>query len=349
MPTLSQVSFETRSIAKWGGIIVGVFLLLFILFKAGVFIKETLYPTPPPPPTVGYDVLNPIIFPEQKEERSFTYTLDTVTGTFPNFPDRAKVFTIAKAEPDLLALRKAEEKMNRADFSEKPVLIGQNVYKWTTNKPFPKAISYNILTLDFNLTSSFLNNPDSVSGKGFPLETQAIIDTANGFFSNLNSFPDDIDIDKTVVDLFTIKNYVLLPATSISNAQAARVYFFQNEIDEKPIFYSNPKASPINTLITGGNNRPEVAEANYYYQKITEKNETYPIKTAEQAFNDLKEGNAYIAASPQEENDVLIKNLYLGYYVGDEKQTYLLPIIILEGDNGFFAYVSAVTDVWINK
>ena len=348
MPTLNQISIETKTITKWGGIILGILFMLFILFKLGVFIKDTFYPTPPPPPTVGYDILNPIEFPDQ-EEKNFVYTLNTVTGKFPDFSDRAKIFKIAKAEPDLLALRKAKDKMYEAGFFQNPILIGQNVYKWTSDKPFSKAISYNILTLDFNLTSSFLSNENAASGKSFPLEETTITDVASSFFSNLNSFPEEeINLDRTIVNLFSIKNSVLIPATSISNAQAARVYFFQSNEDEKPIFYSNPKTSPINTLITGGDNQPQISEASYFYQKITNESETYPIKTAEQAFEELKEGRGYIASYPQNLTEISIKDVYVGYYIGDKKQNYLMPIIIFEGDNGFFAYVSAVTDEWIN-
>ncbi|HZJ18046.1 MAG TPA: hypothetical protein VFD45_00295, partial [Patescibacteria group bacterium] len=270
-------------------------------------------------------------------------------GKFPDFSDRAKIFKIAKAEPDLLALRKAKDKMYEAGFFQNPILIGQNVYKWTSDKPFSKAISYNILTLDFNLTSSFLSNENAASGKSFPLEETTITDVASSFFSNLNSFPEEeINLDRTIVNLFSIKNSVLIPATSISNAQAARVYFFQSNEDEKPIFYSNPKTSPINTLITGGDNQPQISEASYFYQKITNESETYPIKTAEQAFEELKEGRGYIASYPQNLTEISIKDVYVGYYIGDKKQNYLMPIIIFEGDNGFFAYVSAVTDEWIN-
>lgn len=349
MPTLSQISFETKAITKWGGIILGTILTLFILFKLGVFIKDTLYPTPPPPPTVGFDILNPIEFPNQKSENNFNYSLDTLTGQLPNFPDRAKVYKIAKAEPDLLALRKAKDKAYRANFKQDPVLIGQNVYKWTLDQPFSKTLSYNILTLDFNLTSSFLSNENAVTGKSFPLDEATITDAAKSFFLSLDSFPDDINAEKTVLDLFTIKNYVLLSATSISNAQAARVYFFQKDVDEKPIFYSNPKASPINALVTGGDNQPQVSEANYFYQKITDQSETYPIKTAEQAFEELKSGKAYVASFPEDQNNISIKDVYLGYYIGDKKQSYLMPIVIFEGNDGFFAYLSSITDEWINN
>lgn len=349
MPTLSQISFETKAITKWGGIVLGTFIVLFLLFKVGVFVKDTLYPTPPPPPTVGFDILDPIEFPDQKSTNNFSYSLDTVTGQLPDFSDRAKVYKIAKAEPDLLALRKAKDKMYRAGFKEDPVLIGQNVYKWTTDQPFQKTLSYNILTHDFNLTSSFLANENATTGKAFPLDEASIVDEAKNFFQNLDSFPEDINTEKTAVSLFTIKNYVLLSATSISNAQAARVYFFQKDVDEKPIFYSNPKSSPINTLITGGDNRPQVSDANYFYQKITDQSETYPIKTAKQAFEDLENGNAYIASFPENKSNISIKNVYLGYYIEDKKQNYLMPVVIFEGDDGFFAYVSAITDEWINN
>ena len=36
-------------------------------------------------------------------------------------------------------------------------------------------------------------------------------------------------------------------------------------------------------------------------------------------------------------------------YLENKEQNFLMPVVVFEGDNGFIAYVSAVTDEWINK
>jgi len=350
MPTLSQISSETRSLVKWGGIVLGIIIFFFILFRLGAMIKDILYPTPPPPPTVGYNKLPQIDFPKQKNAENFVYSIDTVSGNLPNLPDRVNVYKMIKPQPDLLALKKAQDKLRKIEFSSTPVPVSQNIYKWTTFAPFSKTLSYNILTSDFILTSSYLTDINVTSGKNFPTDVSVITNTAQIFLSTIEalSLDKDIDLERIKTDLFTIKNYVLLPATSISSAQAARVYFFQNNKNKLPIFYADPNISPISLLVTGGENQSQVVEAKFNYQKASEEFETYPIKKASEALDDLKNGNGYIASNPIKNKNISITNMYLAYYISVDKQSYLMPIIVFEGSDNFFAYISAIRDEWIN-
>ena len=105
--------------------------------------------------------------------------------------------------------------------------------------------------------------------------------------------------------------------------------------------------SPINVLIGEVLDQPEVVEANFIHQIPSDEYSTYPIKTSNLAFEELKKNKAYIASSPQN-GKISIKNITLGYYIGEKEQDYLVPIIVFEG-NGFEAFVSAVTDEWTNK
>jgi hypothetical protein len=348
MPTLSQISSESKSLVKWGGIVLGAIILIFILFNVGKMIKTALFPTPAPPPTVGYGKLPQPDFPKKEELRNFTYSIDTVSGNLPSFPDRLNVYKMIKPQADLLALKKTQEKLNNVDFDSAPVLVSQNIYNWTTTSPFSKTLSYNIFTSDFTLTSSYLTDSSINAGKNFPTDNTTISESARNFLSSIGSLPKDLDLERIKIDLLTIKNNVLMSATSISSAQAARVYFFQNNINKLPIFYSNPNTSPISLLITGGENEAQVVEASYNYQNASEEFETYPIKTAAEAFDMLGNGKGYIASSPENIDKISITNIYLAYYISENKQNYLMPIIVFEGNDNFFAYISAVKDEWIS-
>lgn len=348
MPTLSQISSETRSLAKWGGITLGAVIFLFILFKLGVMVKDALYPTPLPPPTVGYGKLPQVDFPKQKELKNFVYSVDTVSGNLPNFPDRVNVYKMIKSQPDLLALKKAQEKLSKIKFDSTPILVSKNIYRFTTSSPFPETLSYNIFTSDFTLTSSYLTDSNISSGKNFPTDVSVISDTAQNFLSTIESLQEDLDLERIKTELLTFKNYVLMPTTSISGAQAARVYFFQNNKNKLPIFYTDPNTSPINLLITGGESQPQVVEAKFTYQKASDESETYPIRTASEALDELKNGNGFIASNPMKKDSISITNIYLAYYISENKQDYLMPIVVFEGNENFFAYISAIKDEWIS-
>lgn len=332
--TLSDITGETRAIFKWGGIFLAALIAIFFLMK----IKDAIFPTPPPPPTVGFGKLPSIEFPSSTN-KNLTYSISTVTGTLPTFALSEKVFKMQDVQPDLLSLQRAKEKAKSIDFEGNPIEVSENVYQWKDLKG--QILTMNILDFDFNLSSNFLSKEIPSLRFG----TDIAVKTAKEFLQRMGLFYKDIDETKTTTELFSIKNFRLIPASSLSSTQVVRVNFFQKDINGLSIYYPST-TTPLN-LIVADIEDPKVIEGNFFYQNPSEVFSTYPLKTAEQAFDDLKKGNSYISVLPQTAN-VYIKKVKLGYYVAEKKQKFLFPIIVFEGDN-FQAYVSAVTDEWVNK
>lgn len=342
MPTLSKVTSETRFILKWGAIIIVIILVI----KIGIAIKEKFYPAPAPPPTVSFGKLEAIKFPTNVTDKSLKYTLDTISGTLPVFPDRLKVYKITPSRVDFLSLEKAQNKVSTLGFGTQKSLISQNTYQWIDRKQLLRKISFNILSSDFIYSSSFITDP--TIQQDINVSESEATNIAKTFLENLSSFPDDIDLTKTKTSLHTIKNYAIIPSDSISKAQIIKVDFFQKDIDRLPIYYP-ALSSTISFLIGVLENNTQVVEAFYTHKDISAEFATYPIKTASEAFLELKRGKAYISSFGEKDTNVFIKNMFLGYYLGKDEQKYLMPIIIFEGDSDFFAYISAVKDEWVSK
>jgi len=348
MLTLNQATSLTKSVAKWSAIIVGSVILLLILVRVGKILKEIIFPTPLPPPTVSFGKLPPIEFPKSSSAQQLNYSIDTVTGALPKFGDRTKIFKIAKASPDLLAFRKTGEKVARAGFSSSVTRVLGNTYQWVDPQSSAlRKINVDIFTLQFSVSSSFLGNQAVISGVNLPDPNKAKT-VAQDFLLSLSLLYDDLDLEKTKTNLFSIMGSVLVPATSVSKTQVIKTDFFQKDIDKLPVVYPKTNNSTMNIFVGGGENQPQVVRADFFHQNISSESATYPIKTASDAFLELKNGNAYIL-SPSNNKNVSIKNVYLGYYMGNKEQNFLMPVVIFEGDNGFIAYVSAVKDEWINK
>jgi len=345
MLTLSQATSETRVALKWGGVIFLVFFLIFLIFKIGTALKQTLFPTPPAPPTVSFGKLPSIVFPNNVSDKNFNYSLNTVTGTLPAFQDRINVYKMVQVSPDLLALKKAISNVSSVGFTNPEIPVSAKVYQWNDNGPLNRSITMDIFSTDFSLSSTFISDPTVQSAINLPDPTTAI-STAQSFLSSMSSFPDDIDNAKTNTLLFSINNNTLTTATSISNAQIIEVDFFQKDIDKLPIYYPKAVNSTINVLVVGGKDQPQVAQVNFSHQTVSNQSATYPIKTAQDAYSLLRQGQGYIASYFGTSTDISIKNVFLAYYIGDKKQNYLYPIAVFEGDNGFFAYVPIITDVW---
>lgn len=348
MPTLSQTTKETKLIAKWGIISLVLILIIFFGVKITGFIKETLFPTPPAPPTVSFGKLTPIAFPENKNIKSFGYSVDTVTGKLPAFSDRAKVFKMVKKKSDLLAFQRTKDKAQKLGFTKDPIMLSETTYKWSDESKLQRILTLNTVSMELLLDSNFYNDESVLAGKNLPTEEEAKT-IAGDFLNEVSMLPEDIDLEKTKTTLFTLKNYALIPATSYAESKVIQVNFFQKNIDEKPIFYKSPYTPNISVYVAGGERNEEIAKANYFYQEISNESATYPIKTAKEALEELENGKGYFAQIPLDKQEINIKEVMVGYYLEDKNQDYLMPIIIFKGDNEFYAYVSAVKDEWINN
>jgi hypothetical protein len=263
------------------------------------------------------------------------------------------------------------------------IALGGPNYEWRESAPdstgYQKTIVYNTVTQNFTMTSDYLTSLTALTAQSLGDQNEAI-STVQNFLSNVNQSPTDVDYTitqnpttnetyATAPELFSITSGQLAPTTSLSNAQIIRVDLYQKEIDytlnagltanasgfskfnmTMPILYPHPPYSTMNFLIASSQGQPTVVSAEFNHQyantTITPANQaTYPIKTAQEAYDDLKNGKGYVAAYTGSGSQILISNVFLAYYIGETQQSYLMPIIVFTGQNGFFAYVSAVSDV----
>lgn len=350
MVTLHDVIRQIRLVLKWGGIMLATVLTVFFVFKIGFFVKEVFWPTPKPGPEVCFGKLQNITFPQNDSiSQKLNYKIETISGTLPTFQDdRLKVYEIIQPVPGLRDLDKAQEKLSRLGFISKPIPISGIIYQWEDKSSLPKKINYDILTLNFNIFSDFATSPEILTANNLPDQDTALT-IARSYLSDLNSLPENLDLNKTKITLQSIENGRIISAEKLPDAKLIRIDFYQNDVDKLPIFYPHPPFSNIHLIIAGGETGAQVVEGSFSNSKIGSKSCTYPIKTVDQAFRELQNGKAYIGFYSGTNNTVLIKNAFLAYYMDETLQKYLMPIIIFTGEDEFYAYVSAITDEWINR
>lgn len=351
MLTLHKATEYTKMLVKWGIISIAAIFILIFVYRASVSIKEYFYPTPPPPTTVSFGKLPPVSFPILPSAKSLTYSIDTLTGNLPAFTDRVTIYKIVVNEPNLLAFKRAKERISKIGFNTPGTALNNTLYRWNDvgNNSLSRSILLDIQTFDFTLSSTFLTNSAIRASENLPNEKD-VQSLAQSFLSNISSFPDDIELEKTKITLLSIKNSSVVPATSLSNTELIRVDFFQKDVDKLPIYYPNPPYSTMNVFVAGGDTSAQIVESHFSHRFVdTATSATYPIKTADEAFSELQKGDAYITSSPDSESQISIKNVSLGYYLSDKNPEYLMPIVVFRGDNGFYAYVSAIKDAWIQE
>lgn len=347
MVTLSKAKLESKTVLRWMGIFFLAIILLIIFIKPLSQLKKAVFPAKSSKPQVAFGKIPQVAFPNI-ENKNFSYSLDTITGFLPALNSQAKVYQITPSKPAFLALEKTQERISRVGFTGKGNLLSDNTFQWVDQKSPTRVMTINIFSQDFNLKTSFLTS-EEIHTLVSSNEERKAIDVASEFLQTLSLFPKDIDNNKTKTALFVTKDGNLIKATSISSANIVRVDFFQKDIDRLPIFYENGLASTINFLVKRDQDKLDIANAHYSYKNISDSFSTYPLKSVGQGFLELKEGKAYIPVKPQNTKNISIKEVLLGYYVGEKEQNFLMPIFIFKNGDEFIAYVSAVRDEWISN
>lgn len=351
MFTLSDASKDVKQILKWSGIFIATVIVIMLILKVVFFVKEILYPTPPPKAEVAFGKLQPQNFPANAVSQNLTYSINTLTGSLPNLSSQLKIYRITPFQPDLLAVNKFQKRIRSVGFEEGYTAVSDKIFEWKSNQNYggiEKRIRFNTINNNFTITSLYKTDADVLNAKNLPTETTAI-DTATNLLDSMRVMPEDIDLEKIKTNLFSIQNGSLITATSLSNSQVIEVNFFQKDINKLPIFYERPNSSNISILVAGGVYQGQVVGANFIYQPISEESSTYPLKSVTTAYEELKNGQAYIASYFGTAENITITNVFLAYYIGSQTQDFLMPVFVFEGNDGFFAYVPAVTDEWISK
>lgn len=351
MWSLHTVTQETRTILKWAAIGIVVVVVIVFLSRGIIALKNRFFPEPPIPPSVGFGKLPPFELPQNVVSGDFTYTLDTISGFLPAFADRGTVYKTVSKTTSLLDLDRAREKVSRMNFDLKTPgkVIEKSLspvqYSWTETDGALRSITMNTLTNTFSLVSPFLSDPLLTDSPLTFTEEQAK-ENAQKFFNNSELLPSSIDPELTKTTLLSVSNKTLIPAKKLETAQLIRVDFYQANRDDLPFVYSYPPKTNISTLIDGGSFQGQIVQANYFYQALSDTSETYPIKTSSEAFEELKQGKAYVASYSGTNNTIKIKTVFLAYFLPNTESEYIYPVIVFTGPDDFIAYLPAITSTW---
>lgn len=340
MANLVSVTKESRLILKIGGITCGIILIIYILVKGGGLIRDLFFPKPPPTPLQAFGLLSHVAFPKQDSPAPLAqYRKNTIDGQLPQLPDRANVYKLITPEPNLLALENAKNTLDSMDFIENQVKLSDILYRWTQSRT-GIVIEYNIVTKNFSITSDYQTNPFLAAQSMLPSEEEVVSDIQN-YLSSIRSNITNIDFEKTKVEYLEQQNGLLVAAQNLGSTRFARVTLMQKPIEEISVVYPNPSSPILSFIISYPDGHFQILEGDFYNHIISSEDKSdYPIKTADQALEELEKGNAYIL-NPLSLPVVDITNVELKYYLSKDSNDFLLPVIVFTGIN-FTAYVEAI-------
>lgn len=347
MPTLTETAYYSRKAVKFGSIGIVVLLVLRFAFITIQAAWKKAHPPAPPPPTVTFGKLPKLDFPERQNLPTFTFKLETISGSLPDLSTQAKVFFIPQPSPNFSTKENTKNWAKKLGFIKEPLETDQYFFKFSTDTVPRNTLEVDCLTRNFQLSYDWKNDLEILSKGSPPYDAQAV-STAKSFLQGAEVLTKDLMEGSSEIIYLKYLDGNLV--NSIYNESVfARVNLFRKKLEELKILSPNPKEANVSLLVSSSSNNKGIIEAKYYHYPISENNfSTYPLKDSKTAWSALIGGKGFIAnPGNNPEGKIIIRNAYLAYYESEQPQTYLQPIIVFEGDNDFFGYVPAVTENWV--
>lgn len=348
-PNLTYITEIGRKAVKYFAIGLVVLIVGRMLLTGLVTLWKIINPEPPPPPTVGFGKLPAIDFPLSKEKsRPKTYRLETANGKLPSFSDRAKVFFMPASAPSLLADQRAKEIAATYDFVFQPDILDERTYRWVRSSPLETSLTMDIQNLNFKLNTDFLTRPELIVNTLPPDKTSAIR-TVKSFLDDADLLPDDMATASATTTYLKSLGSQLKTAVSVSDADFIKVDLNRGAIDDEFFIYTDEGETGIVSAILTGvlESSQSIVQLQYYYHPADyEQIETYPLKDVRLAWQELQAGEGFVVKAG-DSDEAVIREVALAYFDSYDEQPYLQPIYVFAGDDGFLAYVSAVSSTYV--
>jgi hypothetical protein len=346
MATLADVSSVSRKVIKWGLVSIVVLSFIPVLFRV---IKKSIViikPAPPPAPTVKYGKLPKLAFPVDAGDWP-EFTLETIEGRLPSLPNMSKVFPVEINKSRLLSLQRITPKAMAMGFSNAPIEIDDQRYKFIHPK-YPAELLINLVYGTVNYQYEWSKAEDVIQTKNVPAGTAAV-GAAKGFWGQLVALPKDIVGGSSKIQYLAVKGNSLVNVESVYDANLVRVDLFRTDMDGARVVTPGGTTSPVFVLISSiTQDMKKVLLADYQYSNVFEEEfSTYPLRSIDQAWKDLQEKRAHIAIRTVPK--VIVRKASLGYYESASPQQFMQPVYIFEGDGGFMAYVPAVDPSYLQE
>jgi len=272
---------------------------------------------------------------------NLTFSLETPKGELPEFKDQTKVYTMPKVPPSIQSLEFAKQKATTLGFSPEGRELVETVFLFPNNSA-PSTLTMNIVSGIFSISYDLRANPSAI--ESVPPSPELATTQVRSYIARAELLKDDLSGPVTH-DFVKIEEGRFVPAVSLSESNLIKVNIFRKSFDDLPSVTSTPKEANVWFMISGAKDRAnQFIAAEYHYYPVNEdENSTYPIKTAQKAWEDLNSQKAHIVSMKDKgQENVKIRNVYLAYYDAGQYTPYYQPIVVFEGDGDFVAYVPAI-------
>lgn len=344
MTRLTKVAIMTRKIIRFSVLGMVMLVVLRVAVAVGTGVYQNYFGQKTPPPNVEFGKMPKIPFPAVSTDDypKFSYTLETVEGSVPKLDNQARVYYMPKANITLLSLDSARVTATLLGFSGEPEQVNSTVYRFPHQK-LPARLEMNIATKIFSI--SYELKDFFIPFENRPPAPEVAVERAKSILTSANVFPADLT-GNTSYQFLRVENKNLVGVPSLSEANLVKVNLYRKQYNKYPSMPPYPSQANVWFILTGsGSGITQLLAGDFYYYPVDEtKFATYPLRTSQQAYEDLQAGKGYIASlGNNEDGNVTLRKVYLAYYDPDTITDFYQPIFVFEGDRNFTAYVPAVS------
>lgn len=344
--TLTELSYYSRRAAP---LVLIFFLVIFIFYYSIKLIF--LLGKPPEQSTISinpiFDKIDVPVIKDATPSSGLTFTLDTVEGKPITATAAARVFFIPEPQSKLGYRSKLLLMAKQFGFDKdvKYTLDHNNAF-FSDGK---KKLTVNIANFNFYYELDFSNDDNLFSTTTLPSESE-IKNKAIDFLKSVDRYPEELAMGKINI-IYFYYNPADQSVTTANNPSLANLFevdFYRADIDEFPVVYPKYGNSPNHLIVTFSNNEMKIVKAKIsFFEKYENEFGVYPLKSGDEAYNELISGKALIVRNPNQDKQVVIKKMFLAYFDSDEYQKYLQPVYVFSGKNDFVAYVWAISNDYL--
>ncbi|OGG18538.1 hypothetical protein A3D78_01835 [Candidatus Gottesmanbacteria bacterium RIFCSPHIGHO2_02_FULL_39_14] len=346
MANLTEISIGVRKTVLYLGILLIFFLILkFIIGLAIQYYKTTHQPLPTIPNVLFGKLPKPIFIKGAVSSTGMTFTLQNIEGRPPETTASGKVYAMPKKSYTFESGEEAKKLAKSLGFEELPII--DTVYYYYTKQSDPNLTLFvDGTNLNFQLKYNYLSDI-SIFKIGRISGLDEVINNVRSYLSSRNLFDDTILNGNVTSEILIYDDRLkkLVPASSLSTTQAVRINYFRKEIDGMNVLPEEFDKSFNYVIYMPASGKPpnNISEISYIFWPIDMLNfATYPLISAEEAYQALTGGSAFVINRGDNSNEIIIRKIYPAYYDTSAPQPYLQPIFVFEGDNNFAAYYPAV-------
>lgn len=347
--TLTEISFYSRKMLP----IAVIFFIVFFIFVYAIKLMFMYADMSKPHTVYTNPVFGPITKPYVKDassSASYSFTLDTIEGQPITASEAAKVYFLPQATARFGYVQKIYPIAKSFGFDIE--LIKHSLQeKNAMFKDDARKLSIDISNYNFRYEYSFAQTPELFETVILPSKKE-IENKAIDFLKLVGRYPEELSKGKTNIVYLSYdpEQESMTPIQRSIDANAVEIDFYRPDIDlfstVSPSYYNSQNFM----VVTFQEGEMVILRAQIaFFEKSEEQIGTYPLKTGDIAWEELKTGKGIVISPGKTQKDIVIKKMFSAYYDSDIYQQYLQPVYVFLGTDNFVGYVPAVDNQFLTE